>query len=111
MQFIDIGDWKHGPLARQLIQKALGRAKVVVANMKEPVTLYCPKESWMKAFAAFRLPSRWSAPTSVSDAASVSDGVRAARAEAAASLKRICEEAKLAAGLACSELFRLLPRS
>lgn len=64
----------------------------------------------MKAFAAFRLASQSFASTSVSDAASVSDRVRTARAEAAASLKRICEETKLAAGLACSELLRLLPR-
>ena len=90
VQAIGIGDWENDPHARQLIQKALGRVRVVVANIEEYMKVYRPKHSWMHAFAAFRLPSPVSTAESVSDEAG-----RTARAEVKASLKRICKAAEL----------------
>jgi hypothetical protein len=104
VQAIGIGDWERDVAARQIIQRALGRVKVVVANMKEYMKVYRPKNSWMHAFTAFRLPSPLS--ESASD-----EGGRAAREEVKANLKRICEAAKLSEQTACQELMRFLPRA
>ena len=106
VQSIGIGDWENDPHARQLIQTALGRVKVVVANIEEYMELYRSKNSWIHAFTAFRLPS----PLSV--AGSVSDGAgRTALADVKASLTRICEAAGLSVRTASPELMRLLPRA
>ena len=106
VQSIGIGDWENDPHARQLIQTALGRVKVVVANIEEYMELYRSKNSWIHAFTAFRLPS----PLSV--AGSVSDGAgRTALAYVKASLTRICEAAGLSVRTASPELMRLLPRA
>ena len=59
VQVIGIGDCNSDPVARSIIQEALARVRVVVANMKEYMKLYRPKHSWLSAFTAFRLPSPW----------------------------------------------------
>ena len=102
VQTIGIGDWKKDESARKIIKEALGRVRVAVENMTEYMKLYRPKHSWLHAFTAFRLPS----PLSASDEAG-----GAARAEVNASLRRICQEAKLPEKRACSELLQLLPRA
>ena len=106
VQAIAIGDWENDPHARRLIQTALNRVRVVVANIEEDMKVDRPKHSWMHAFAAFRLPSPLSTAVSVSDVAG-----RTASAEVKASLTRICEAAELPVQPACTELLRLLPRA
>ncbi len=102
VQTIGIGDWTKDASARKIILEALGRVKVVVANMKEYMKLYRPEHGWLNAFTAFRLPS----PLSASD-----DAGSAAKAEVRRSLRRICQEAKLDERQALLEFLQLLPRA
>ena len=100
---VGIGDWNSDATARAIIHQALGRVRVVVANMKEYMKVYRPDHSWLKAFTAFRLPSP------LAESASGADPPR--KAEAMASLRRICREASLPEQQSCDELLKLLPRA
>ena len=102
VQTIGIGDWETDESARWIIKNALGRVQVVVANMKEYMTLYRAEHSWLYAFTAFRLPS----PLSGSDQMG-----RPARTEVEGSLRRICREAKLPEEQTLREFKQLLPRA
>ena len=82
VQTIGIGDCDKDESARKIIKEALGRVRIVVANMTERMEFYRSKHSWLHAFTAFRLPY----PLSVSDEV---EGV--ARAEVKAGLRRICQ--------------------
>ena len=57
VQTVGIGDWNSDGAARTIIQQALARVQVVVANMMELMKVYRPDHSWVCAFTAFRLPS------------------------------------------------------
>ena len=99
---MSIGDWRTETKARQTLRVALGRVKVVVANIMEYLKLYRPDYSWLAAFTGFRLPSPLSA---LEGAASV------ASTEVIASLRRICKEAKLPENKTLQEFRLLLPRA
>ena len=102
VQTVGIGDWTKDETAKEIIMVALRRVRVVVKNMKEYMKVYRSKNSWLHAFAAFRLPS----PLSASDEAG-----RATRADVWDSLRSICREAELPEDKACNELLELLPRA
>ena len=57
VQAVGIEDWNSDTTARAIIQQALARVRVVVANMKEYMKVYRSEHSWLHAFTAFRLPS------------------------------------------------------
>ena len=116
VQSVGIGNWQEDAAARRTIQDALRRVRCLVANIKEYMKLYRPEHSWLCAFTACRLPSPLSSGSNqVGFASSSSSGPAQvggrARAEADASLRRICREAKLRAEQACRELYQLLPRA
>ena len=103
VQTVGIGDWNSDSGARAIIRRQLHRVRVVVANMREYMKVYRPEHSWLHAFTAFRLPSPLAA------SAAGADPPR--RAEALASLHRICREASLPEQQTTDELLKLLPRA
>ena len=74
--------------------------------------LYRLAHSWLHAFTAFRLPSPFSVAASAG-AASVGGASAggSARAEANASIRRICREAELPEDEACRQLLQMLHRA
>ena len=74
--------------------------------------LYRHAHSWLHAFTAFRLPSPFSVAASAG-AASVGGASAggSARAEANASIRRICREAELPEDETCRQLLQILPRA
>ena len=87
---------------KEIIKAALRRVWTIIENMKENMTMYRDKYSWLYAFTAFRLPS----PLSATDA-----GTTAAAREAGGGLRRICLEARLPEDTAITQLQHLLKRA
>ena len=105
-----IGDFSS-PAVQALAKGALRRMQGVVANIKELLHVYRPRDSWLQDFAAFALPSPLQAvPTAASGEAAVS-AAKKRRATAVASLWRICEAAGLVPKDAIAELVKLKPRA
>ncbi len=117
VQTIGIGDWERDEAARGIINQALRRVLTVVANIQEYMKLYRPAHSWLHAFTAFRFPSPFSAAASAAAAsagaasAGAASAGGSARAEASASIRRICREAELLGAEAGSQLLKTLPRA